>query len=122
MDENEKLVREFCKAWENPDWDALADYFTDDAVWHNIPFEPIRGKKGIRKVLETMSEFGESNFELTNVAVNGNVVFTERVDRFNVKGKAVAVPVCGVFEVGGGKITGWRDYFDYNQMKTQLPE
>jgi limonene-1,2-epoxide hydrolase len=122
LDENEKLIREFCAAWAHPDFDHIATYFTEDAVWHNIPFDPIRGKKAIRKVLDTMAEFGDSNFELSNVAVNGPVVFTERVDRFVVKGKAVAIPVAGVFEVHEGKITAWRDYFDYNQMQKQMPE
>jgi limonene-1,2-epoxide hydrolase len=122
MNDNEKLVREFCGQWANLDLDVIASYFAEDAVWHNIPFDPINGKKGIRRVLDTMAEFGDSNFELVNVATNGNIVFTERVDRFVIKGKNVAVPVTGVFEVNDGKITAWRDYFDYNQMKSQLPE
>jgi limonene-1,2-epoxide hydrolase len=36
----------------------------------------------------------------------------ERVDVFEMGGKHVEVPVAGVFEIRGGKIAAWRDYFD----------
>jgi limonene-1,2-epoxide hydrolase len=48
------------------------------------------------------------------------VVLTERVDRFMIKGKWVALPVMGTFEVVNGKIRAWRDYFDMNQFQSQL--
>ena len=31
------LVVEFCKQWTSPDPEKLASYFTEDAVYHNIP-------------------------------------------------------------------------------------
>ena len=36
----------------------------------------------------------------------------ERIDRFVMNGKQVALPVSGIFEVVDGKINFWRDYFD----------
>ena len=48
------------------------------------------------------------------------VVLTERVDRFMINGKWVALPVMGTFEVVNGKIRAWRDYFDMNQFQSQL--
>jgi len=48
-------------------------------------------------------------------------VLTERVDRFTINGKDVALPVMGSFEVAAdGKIEAWRDYFDMNQFSQQL--
>jgi limonene-1,2-epoxide hydrolase len=41
------------------------------------------------------------------------------VDRLEVVGKAVELPVAGVFEVDGDKITLWRDYFDLQTFTTQ---
>ena len=36
------LVSRFCGAWANDlGADDLAAFFTDDAVYHNIPFEPV---------------------------------------------------------------------------------
>ncbi len=40
------LVSRFCAAWGNDlGADDLAAFFTDDAVYHNIPFEPVTGKR-----------------------------------------------------------------------------
>ena len=49
---------------------------------------------------------------MLNTAVRGNLVFTERVDRFTMGGRKIDLPVAGVFEIRNGKIAAWRDYFD----------
>jgi limonene-1,2-epoxide hydrolase len=53
----EQLVREFCAAWSRLDIDELVDYFTDDAVYHNIP-GPGSGKEAVRKTIEGSSGAG----------------------------------------------------------------
>ena len=53
-------------------------------------------------------------------AANGNVVLTERVDRFFSPERTIEIPVMGTFEVAGGSLTAWRDYFDLNQVMSQL--
>ncbi len=35
--ENERMVNEFCKTWDTLNIDKVMDFFTDDAVYHNIP-------------------------------------------------------------------------------------
>ena len=47
-------------------------------------------------------------------------MFNERVDSFIVNGRPVVVPVAGVFEISGGKIKAWRDYFDLATYMNQL--
>jgi limonene-1,2-epoxide hydrolase len=42
----------------------------------------------------------------------GDTVVAERMDRTVVGEKTVALPCCGVFELQGGRIKVWRDYFD----------
>jgi limonene-1,2-epoxide hydrolase len=44
----------------------------------------------------------------------------ERIDRFVMNGKPVALPVSGVFEVVDGKISFWRDYFDKGMFMKAL--
>ena len=51
-------------------------------------------------------------FVVLHAAARGNLVFTERVDRFRIAGKTVELPVAGVFEIRDGRIAAWRDYFD----------
>jgi limonene-1,2-epoxide hydrolase len=47
-------------------------------------------------------------------------VMTERVDVFTLPGKSFELPVMGTFEVSGGKISAWRDYFGTNQFTSRM--
>ena len=114
---NEEVVRQFCAAFSRRDVDELLDFFTDDAVYHNIPMAPAHGKEAIKALLSSFVPGSpEIEFEMLNFASAGAVVFTERVDRMTFAGKPVALPVAGVFEVEDGKIKAWRDYFDVQQL------
>jgi len=117
MDTNEKVVRDFCAAFSRRDIDELLTFFSDDAIYHNIPMAPAKGTDEIRATLEMFVPGSpEISFELLNVAAAGPVVFTERIDRMTIAGNKVAAPVCGVFEILDGKIAAWRDYFDMQQF------
>ena len=117
---NEEVVRDFCAAWRRRNIDELLGFFTPDAVYHNMPLDPVQGIDAIRDTFSmflTPAEHAE--FELLAIAAAGDLVFTERVDRFKIVGKNVALPVAGVFEIRNGKIAVWRDYFD---MQTWLKQ
>ena len=121
MSEPETLIREFCAAWARRDVDTLLAYFDADAVYHNMPLEPVRGHAAIRDVLNVfVPPASKIAFEVLALVGRGNLVFTERVDRFTVGGKEVELPVAGVFEVRDGKIAAWRDYFDMGSYQRQL--
>ena len=118
--DSEKVVRDFCAAWRRKNIDELLGFFTPDAVYHNMPLEPVQGSEAIRNTFNMFAAPAEQiEFEMLAIASTGNVVFTERVDRFTLMGKKVNLPVAGVFEVRNGKIAAWRDYFD---MQTWLKQ
>ncbi len=113
MSENADLVAAFCKAWSNRDVDEILGYFSEEAVYHNMPMPPMQGKPAIKTILQQIvSPATWIEWETLNMAENGNVVLTERVDRFEMGGKKVELPVAGVIEIESGKIKAWRDYFD----------
>ena len=115
------LVSRFCAAWSSFDLDAIAGYFTDDAVYHNIPMEAVTGKDAIRSTIEGFAGGVESiEFRVVHITGTDDVVLTERVDVFNLPGKSIELPVMGTFELRDGKIAAWRDYFDMNQFRTQF--
>jgi limonene-1,2-epoxide hydrolase len=105
----------------HPDVDRLVAYFSDDAVYHNIPVEPVRGREGIRAALAGFVTRMESGgWEVRNQVAAGDLVMNERVDRFRLGEKEVALPVAGVFRVVDGKIVEWRDYFDMGTWQKQM--
>jgi limonene-1,2-epoxide hydrolase len=115
----EKIVREFCAAWPQRSIDTLLAYFTDDALYHNMPMEPVTGKDGIREVMNLFVPAEDLEAEIVHLAARGNVVFTERIDRMTIGGKKVVLPCAGVFEIRDGKIAAWRDYFDLATWQRQ---
>ena len=109
----ERIVRDFCATWERLDIDELLGFFTPDAVYHNMPMPPVQGKAAIKAVFQQfVAPSTWIEWDTLNIADAGNVVLTERIDRYEMAGKRVELPVAGVFEVEGGKIAAWRDYFD----------
>ena len=115
------VVTRFCAAWEDVDYDKILAFFTDDAVYHNIPVAPVTGKDAIRATIESFAGgIDKMEFEILAIAANGNTVLTERVDRFIGPDKTISLPVMGTFEIVDGKIAAWRDYFDLNQFMAQL--
>ena len=119
----EKVVREFCLAFARRDVKELVGFFSADAVYHNIPVDPVTGADEIEKVLlQYLSPATtDAEFEVLAIASAGGTVLTERVDRFTIGGKRIELPVMGTFEVdASGKITAWRDYFDMAQFTGQM--
>lgn len=117
MADSEQVVREFCDSWAKGDLDRIMSFFAEDAVYHNIPMEPQAGTEAIRTFIEGfMAMVDRIEFEILHLAVDGNVVLTERVDTFVRPAGSVGLPVMGTFEVAGDRITAWRDYFDMVQV------
>jgi limonene-1,2-epoxide hydrolase len=80
---NTELVSAFCRAWSNRDVDEILGYFTEDAVYHNMPMPPMQGKPAIKTILQQIvSPTSWIEWETLNMAEAG---------------KKVELPVAGVF-------------------------
>ena len=112
------VVREFCALMERRDPDALRPLLADNAVYQNVGMPAFTGVDAIVENLGAQfSMFPDAYaFEIVNIANNGSVVLTERLDYIQTPdGAKPAIPVMGTFVVGDdGKITRWTDYFDLN--------
>jgi limonene-1,2-epoxide hydrolase len=121
-----EVVRRFCAAWaDNIGAADLAAFFTEDAIYHNIPMAPVTGREAIANNIAKFIRPGAPGieaiqFRVIHIAATGPVVMTERVDVFQMPNKSFELPVMGTFEVRDGKITAWRDYFDMNQFTTRM--
>ncbi len=117
----EDVVTSFCEAWSRRDVDELLSFFTADAVYHNVPIDPAVGHEQIRNMLSLFVPASSSiEFEILRIASSAeNTVLTERIDRFQMGERSVALPVMGTFEIRDGKIAAWRDYFDMQAWITQ---
>lgn len=113
----ESTVRQFCDAFGKGDAEALRPFFTDDVVYHNIPMEPAVGVDAAVAVLAGFFAMADRvEIRITHLATAGDVVLTERIDEFTVGSTVAPLPVMGTFELSGGRIRAWRDYFDLAQV------
>lgn len=118
---SEQLVRDFLGSWEGRRLDDICGGFADDAVYHNVPVQPIEGIAGIRAVFQAFLEaFSDAKLEILSLAAEPGLVLVERIDYFTMNdGRKVVLPVTGVFEVNHGKITRFSDYFDLADFESQ---
>jgi limonene-1,2-epoxide hydrolase len=111
--DNETIIREFIRAWSRLDPAELASYFAEDGVYHNMPTGPVAGRGNIEKMIGGfIASWTETEWDILHLATKGDVVIAERLDRTRAGEKSVDLPCTGVFELEGGKIRVWRDYFD----------
>jgi limonene-1,2-epoxide hydrolase len=125
MAENGKIVDAFIQSWKERNVDKIMGFFTDDAVYSNVPIEPEnRGKEAIRKAIDGFASMASAiEFVVHQQAENARgTVLNERTDRFKLGDKWIELPVMGVFEFRGGKISAWRDYFDLQMWLKQMPQ
>lgn len=108
-----EVVAAFIQAFEAMDFDAALSFIAPECEYTNVPMGSAKGPEGVRSVLEPFfAPIDENDFVIHRKAVEGKVVFYERLDRHRLGDSWRELPVIGVFEVEDGLITLWREYFD----------
>ncbi|MDT5302080.1 MAG: limonene,2-epoxide hydrolase [Mycobacterium sp.] len=112
-EQNAVIVETFLNSLQDQDFAAVDALIADDIVYQNVGLPTIRGGARVKKLLRGME--GRMGFEVKfhrNVA-DGATVLNERTDAMVFGPLRMQFWVCGVFEVHDGRITLWRDYFDF---------
>jgi len=117
---NEKLILDFVESWNRYDYDSIYSAMTDDIFYHNIPMKPCNGLVEVKAFFDGAFNFEEAHWIVHAIATNGDLVLTERTDKFKMAGQWIAIRVMGTFEIQNGKIAKWRDYFDLAEFQGQV--
>jgi limonene-1,2-epoxide hydrolase len=111
--DNVQIIRNFIEAWSRLDAEELASYFAEDGVYYNMPTAPVEGRENVKNFIGGfIANWTKTTWDTLNIVSSGDVVIAERLDRTEVGNIKVDLPCCGVFEMSGGEIKVWRDYFD----------
>lgn len=114
MVDNERIIRELIKAWSRLDPEELSAHFADDGVYHDMPTGPVSGSDNVEKLIRGFTgPWAETTWDILHIMSSGNVVILAHLDRTRAADKFVDLSCAGVFELEGGKIRTWRDYFDF---------
>lgn len=97
--------------------DAYRRDFTSTTVWENVGFSITTGAEEALALMAVLErDLGVATFQadILGIAAHGSKVLTERVDHLVDEHGATRFPlrIMGGFDIVGGKIHGWRDYFD----------
>ncbi len=109
------LVRRFLDLLQQGDVDSAAELLAEDVRYINVSLPTIRGRERVREVLGRWLSRPGAGFEVYThkIAVDGESVLTERTDVLVFGPVRIQIWVWGRFDVAGGRITMWKDYFDF---------
>ncbi|MGH8491608.1 MAG: limonene-1,2-epoxide hydrolase family protein [Moraxellaceae bacterium] len=114
MSHPEEIVTRFLAAMEAQDHEAVASLLAAELRYTNVSLPTITGGGRVANLIrKTLREGRYFEVQLHSIASTGNTVLTERTDVLKLGPLHVAFWVCGTFEVENGRITVWRDYFDW---------
>lgn len=100
-----ELVKAWVEAFNGGDADAMAVFYADDAINHQVALAPIAGRDAIRAMFAR--EFAEADMVciVENIFEDGDWAILEWRDPLGLRG-------CGFFHVKDGKIAFQRGYWD----------
>ena len=99
------IVRLWVEAFNRGDADALAAYYTEDAVNHQVAESPVVGRAAIREMFAAGFAAAPMVCIVESLFEDGEWAILEWRDPLGLHG-------CGFFHVVGGKIVFQRGYWD----------
>lgn len=119
-----EIVTAFIEALERKDVAAASAYASPTISYENMPMDPIVGREAMAAMLDMfLGSANEVEWVILRQHEVGQVVFNERIDRFQIGSGWLELPLVGLFEIDDdGLISLWRDYFDLGSYQRQLAE
>jgi limonene-1,2-epoxide hydrolase len=100
-----ELVHQWVEAFNRADSDALASFYEEDAINHQVAESPVEGRKAIREMFRQGFAHVEMKCIVENLFQDGEWSILEWRDPKGLRG-------CGFFQVRNDKIIFQRGYWD----------
>ncbi len=100
-----EIVAAWVETFNRADAAALAGFYAEDAVNHQVAREPVRGKAAIAAMFEAEFAAAEMVCIPENLFADGDWAILEWRDPYGFRG-------CGFFHIRAGKIAFQRGYWD----------
>lgn len=100
-----ELVRAWVDAFNRADANALAEFYAEDAVNHQVAEAPVRGRAAIRKMFADGFAAAKMTCVVENLFEDGDWAILEWRDPLGLRG-------CGFFQIANGRIQFQRGYWD----------
>jgi len=100
-----KTVEMWVQAFNSGDADAITEFYSEDAINHQVAELPVEGKEAIREMFSREFSLAEMTCLVENIFEDGEWAILEWKDPLGLRG-------CGFFHVQKGKIVFQRGYWD----------
>jgi limonene-1,2-epoxide hydrolase len=100
-----QVVQAWVEAFNRADADALASFYTTDAVNHQVAEMPVQGRDNVRQMFVSGFAAAQMHCIVENLFEDGQWAILEWRDPSGLRG-------CGFFHVVHGQITFQRGYWD----------
>lgn len=114
-----ETVEDWVRAFNRADVEVLADLYSEDAINHQVMWQPIKGRTAIREMFEREFARADMTCIVENLFEDGSWAILEWRDPTGLRG-------CGFFEIVDGRIHFQRGYWDQlsflRQQGLPIPE
>ena len=98
-------VEMWVEAFNSGNADAIAGFYSEDAINHQVAELPVEGKEAIREMFSREFSQAEMTCLVENIFEDGEWAILEWKDPLGLRG-------CGFFHIQKGKIVFQRGYWD----------
>lgn len=103
--EPRKVIELWVEAFNKGNADLISEFYTDDAINHQIANKEVIGKDAIRSMFQEEFAAAEMVCIIENIFQDGDWAILEWKDPVGLRG-------CGFFQIKSGKIKLQRGYWD----------
>jgi limonene-1,2-epoxide hydrolase len=100
-----EIIKQWVEVFNKGDANLIAEFYSDDAVNHQVANEPVKGKEAIKEMFR--KEFAQVEMQciIENIFEDGDWGILEWKDPAGFRG-------CGFFQIVNDKIVFQRGYWD----------
>jgi limonene-1,2-epoxide hydrolase len=114
-----EIVQRWVEAFNKCDANLLSEFYSDDAINHQVANKQISGKEAIKKMFAAEFALAKMHCIIENIFEDGDWAILEWKDPLGLRG-------CGFFQIKNEKIVFQRGYWDrlsfLKQHNLPIPE
>ena len=121
-----EAVRGLWQVLSARDYDGIADWVTDDCIYLDVPVGPTLAARGPTDIAKRLRVgWGDlaayENHDGLLVADGEHVIYEHSETWTFASGEVFTLPFCTVHRVRDGRVSLWKDYWDYGAVMNNAP-
>ena len=126
VEESREAVLALWRSLSARDWDAVGDHVTDDCIYVDMPVGPTAAARGpvdiVKRLQLGLRDLADYvNHDGVLVSDGENVLYEHSETWTFATGEVVELAFVSVHRVRDGKVSLWKDYWDFGAVANAAP-